>query len=190
MSSYELTDDEKIALSFGLDHHIPTNINHVAIQSEFEQFYQGLVKNLSNIPADDLTRIKTKLLSTCEQYSNVKVPYKYRKTVNNLKNNPNIVLLKQDKGRGVVVLDKTKYTEKCLSLLNSPQFTTLQSDPTTKIERKVQNALRKLNPVFLKKNVSNFIQQGQNQEISMEQQKSTNLKKVTQSISFLLDLSY
>ena len=33
-----------------------------------------------------------------------------------------IVALKQDKGRGVVIVDMTKYTEKCMSLLNTKHF--------------------------------------------------------------------
>ena len=38
--------------------------------------------------------------------------------------------MKQDKGRGVVVMDRSKYTEKCLSILQTEQFTKLRHDPT------------------------------------------------------------
>ena len=31
--------------------------------------------------------------------------------------------MKKDKGRGVVVMDRSKYTEKCLSILQTEQFT-------------------------------------------------------------------
>ena len=31
--------------------------------------------------------------------------------------------MKQDKGSGVVIMDKPKYREKCLELLNTDQFT-------------------------------------------------------------------
>ena len=32
------------------------------------------------------------------------------------------MVLKQDKGRGVVVIDRKTYTEKCLNLLNADSF--------------------------------------------------------------------
>ena len=34
-----------------------------------------------------------------------------------LSNNHNICIMRQDKGRGVVIIDKLKYTAKCLELL-------------------------------------------------------------------------
>ena len=52
--------------------------------------------------------------------------------------------MKQDKGRGVVVMDRSKYTEKCLSILQTEQFTKLRHDPTKSIESKIQRELRKL----------------------------------------------
>jgi len=53
-------------------------------------------------------------------------------------------LLKQDKGRGIVILDKNKYTAKCLNLLQSDQFVKLKKDPTKTIETKIQKAVRKI----------------------------------------------
>ena len=52
--------------------------------------------------------------------------------------------MKQDKGRGVVLMDKFKYTEKCLSLLNTDQVTKLDKDPTKTYEGKIQRILRKI----------------------------------------------
>ena len=81
-----------------------------------------------------------KTRNTCKKYSDIKVPYK-RETIRNLSNNQNIVIMKQDKGRDVVVMDRRKYFEKCLALLNSEQFVKLNQDPTTTKERKVQRIL-------------------------------------------------
>ena len=77
------------------------------------------MRKLTHIPDNELTSLKTKLSSTCEKYSQINVPYKYKKVIDNLSKNKNIVILKQDKGRGVVILDTTKYTEKCMALLNT-----------------------------------------------------------------------
>ena len=101
------------------------------------QFYQGLLRNLTHIPDNELT-LKTKLRSTCKKYSKINVPYKYKKVIDNLSKNKNIVILKQDKGRGVVILDTIKYTEKCMALLNTERFKRLTTDPTATTERKIQ----------------------------------------------------
>ena len=55
-----------------------------------------------------------------------------------------IVIMKQDKGRGIVVLNRWKHTEKCLAILNTEQFRKLYSDPTKSTERKMQRVLRKI----------------------------------------------
>ena len=44
--------------------------------------------------------------------------------------------MKQDKARGVVLMDRTVYLEKCLDILDTNQFTKLSRDPTKKIEEK------------------------------------------------------
>lgn len=49
--------------------------------------------------------------------------------------------MKQDKEGGVVVMDKIKYFDQCLDMLNTKQSE--QLDPTSSSERKVQCTLRK-----------------------------------------------
>ena len=49
-----------------------------------------------------------------------------------------MILLRQDKGRrGIFVLDRKKYTEKSMDMLNTKQFCKLDKDPTKTIETKV-----------------------------------------------------
>ena len=64
--SYVLSNEEITALSYGLDNHIPSNINKNAVTTEFEMFFQNLLRNLSHIPENEISKIKTKLRSTCE----------------------------------------------------------------------------------------------------------------------------
>ena len=52
------------------------------------------------------------------------------------------MVLKQDKGRGVVVIDRKTYTAKCLNLINADSFIQLDNDPT-KATRKIKNNLTK-----------------------------------------------
>ena len=55
-----------------------------------------------------------------------------------------MVILKEHKGRGVVIMDRSNYTEKCMSLLSSNQFAHIANDPTKSSESKVQDTLRKI----------------------------------------------
>ena len=84
------------------------------------------------------------------------MPYKYRKIVETLSNNKNIMLLRQDKGRGIVVINRIKYTEKCLNLLNTDSFVKLNYDPTKTIEGKIQRPLRKIKNNLTKQEEANL----------------------------------
>ena len=102
------------------------------------------MRDISDIPESEISKIRTKLRNTCEKYSKVKVPYRHRKIVLELSKNKKIVILKQDKGRGIVMMDKHKYLEKCMSMLTTKHFKQVDSDPTKTLESKVQRSLREL----------------------------------------------
>ena len=82
---------------------------------------KGILKDISSIP-DSEPKIKTKLRNTCEKHSEVQVPYSHRKIHLDLSKNKKIVILKQGKSRGVVMMDKHKHVEKCMSLLTTKYF--------------------------------------------------------------------
>ena len=50
-----------------------------------------------------------------------------------------------NKGRGVAAMDRSKYTDECLDILQNKQFTLLKHDATKSIENKIRQELRKLN---------------------------------------------
>ena len=143
---YRLSNDELVALSYGLDHQIPIRNNRSNITTEFEYFYQNLLNDISHIPEVNVRQAKTKLRDACEKYCRIKIPYKHRKTIENLSKRDDVIILKQDKGRGVVLMDKNKYTEKCMLLLNTKQFKKLDNDPTKTTEGKIQRMLRRIKP--------------------------------------------
>ena len=62
--------------------------------------------------------------------------------IQNLSKNEEIVVLKESKDRGVVILDRSKYIEKCLSILRTKRFAEINRNPTVFIEGKVQRTLR------------------------------------------------
>ena len=72
------------------------------------------------------------------------MPYKYRKIVKDLANNKDIGILRQDKGRGVVIIDSSKYIEKCLNIPDNEKFFKVTDDPTKRIECKTQRCVRKI----------------------------------------------
>ena len=51
--------------------------------------------------------------------------------------------MRQDKDRGVTILDRKDYIQKCVSILNAVQFLKLDTDPTKSLESKVTRTLRK-----------------------------------------------
>ena len=112
--------------------------------TEFETYYQTIVHKLTNLPETEISHLKTKLRSVCEKYNTIKIVYKEKEIINRLSKNPRIIVLRQDHGRGIVIIDKGKYTEKCMKILNTKQFFKLQKDPTKNIEMKIQKAVRKI----------------------------------------------
>ena len=107
-------------------------------------FYENILPNLSHIPDYQLTELKSKLCNAYRKYSNIKMPYKDQKIVKDLANNKDIRILIQEKGRGIVIMDSSKYIEKCLSILYDKKFTTLTDDRTKRIEYKIQQCVRKI----------------------------------------------
>ena len=71
------------------------------------------------------------------------------------------MLLRQDKGRGIVIIERNRYTNKCLNILNTEQFRKLDEDPTKSIEAKIQRDVGKIKkpPVKLRiyENLSNWL---------------------------------
>ena len=141
VSGYVLSDEEYQALSFGLDHHIPNFTNYNAAETEFELFYQNILSNISDIPDNELRQLKSKLWNVCHKCIKIKVPYKSNHIIANLTNNKTINALKEEKGRGIVIMDSSKYTEKCLGMLENDQFS--NDDPTKSIQSKIKRCVRK-----------------------------------------------
>ena len=72
------------------------------------------------------------------------VKLKYRLNTRTLSNSNSIVILKQDKGRGVSIMNCSAYLGKCFTSLNTSQFNKLTKDPTHAAGRKIQRVVRKM----------------------------------------------
>ena len=82
--------------------------------------------------------------------------------INNLRRKKQFLILKQDKENGVVLLDKTKYVEKCFSIINTNKFKKLDKNPTVSYEAKIQRTLRKMKSRFTLQEYNKFYPTGSN----------------------------
>ena len=94
MSSYQLTQEEERALSYSLDHHIPSKTDPNLIYAEFESYFQSIRHKITNLPEIQILHLKTKLRNACEQYNNINIPYINTTSYNiNISNQPLWVFL-------------------------------------------------------------------------------------------------
>ena len=143
-SSYVLSKQEEEALARGLDEYIPERFDKRRIEVEFELLYQNILPHTKDLSANDKMTLKSKFLNAFRNYSGIKQPYQYKDAIEKLSRNKDICFLKQDKGKGVVIMDRTKYVEKCEDFLNGERFDKIDNDPTASFETRVQSLLRKL----------------------------------------------
>ena len=68
MSSYELSHEKYTALSFGLDHHIPSKADTNLIYSESETYYQSIIHKLTNLPETKISHLKIKIVRQRNSY--------------------------------------------------------------------------------------------------------------------------
>ena len=66
-SSYVASQKEHDSLSHGLEHHIPSKLRSNPVNTEFESFFQSLLRDISTISEKRIARIKTQLRSKCEK---------------------------------------------------------------------------------------------------------------------------
>ena len=147
-SSYKLSSSEEYPLSCSLDQHILDRFNKNKVQTEFENFYDDVLQHTKDLYQKSQDELKSKLRLTCKKCSKSKIPYQQQKVIKNLSNIKIIVLIKEDKGRGIVILDRKHYIPKCLSIVEIKQFKKLKKDATKTLESKVQQALRKIKNVL------------------------------------------
>ena len=80
-----------------------------------------------------LLHLITNLRNIYDRYNCICVPYKFFKITEKMSRNKSIMILKQDKGREIVVIDRKKYTEKCFIQLDHVPMKTLEG----KIQRSI-----------------------------------------------------
>ena len=97
------------------------------------------------------------------------------------------MVLKQDKGRVVVVIDRKTYAEKYLNLLNTDNFIQLHHGPANAIYGKIQRSIRKIKNNLTKQEHSRIYPTRLSPGKFYGTAKRQKFKKVTLSTISLLD---
>ena len=128
-SSYSLSPRELESLSYSLDYAIPGVNDTRSLEVEFENFYQKILPHTTHLSESDKRSLKTRTLTIFNQYDKINCRYEDIDVVRNLSKNKDICIMKQDKGRGVVIVDKTDYIKKCevyFTVINSKSYQKIQ----------------------------------------------------------------
>ena len=95
-SSYKLTPEEEQASAISLNDHIPVKQNDIKIKTEL--LLQRL-KYTNHLDQQKQDQLKSKIQRIWENHSQINVPYKFRKIIDNISRNKDVILIKQDEGR-------------------------------------------------------------------------------------------
>jgi len=155
LSDKSFTDIEKDVLSKGTDFRVPPRIKRVEVLADFEMFYRDLAKNkvtsseASAQCQSSLQFIAHKVSTTKPDMSSYPLTKEHRHALRSLKANDEIVISRPDKGRATVILNRTDYNAKMLSILeDDAKFRRLgpadSSDRTNIIEQALVDFLRTL----------------------------------------------
>ena len=135
-------------MKFGLTFAIkPPHVSKSQVFTTFELLHDDLKRHLSDKTKANEVRNEIQHLAT--SYVNSFKPsmndLKKHKILKRLKHNKDIIILRPDKGNGVVVLDKVVYNKAMVDLLSdNSKFKKLESDLTLRREGQLQRFLRKL----------------------------------------------
>ena len=153
-SSYNLSRRESSALALGLDFGLPiTSLNKIRHFLSFEKLINFIQRQSPyNSTTEDITKsisnIATKSFKTFKKWKLLIPPNKITRNLTNLFQNKNIVITKPDKGRGIVLLDKSTYIQKVQKILaDTTKFRKVTEEPIKIIHRlqlKLNNFISKL----------------------------------------------
>lgn len=156
-SNRQLTELECTTLAVGLNYNlVPPKPKAADYYTSFELLSENLNKCSFYNPTNERTSqfrlsLKSLAFDSFNLIHTQKIPHNLSSSqINSLKllsQDKSIVILKPDKGNGVVVINKTEYVTKMDQILQTNKFIKVHEDPlklTYKLENKVNVFLRKL----------------------------------------------
>ena len=138
LSKHLLTPEEKSVLSKGFNYALTPR--HIPVENIISSVEASIVK----LPTEVAEPIR---YETAKILRHAKPPTpNYSKSeffaIKALKSNPDIVILKADKGNCSVVMDTLSYEEKMNLLLSDPSYRILERDPTSRITRSITDLIK------------------------------------------------
>ena len=136
-------------VSLGKNFGVPIPNNQLPIKHLFADFES----NIHKINEDDRNAARFKFVNCISTFSRQRQSHNalsnfQKNMIQNaklthtfLKNNPNILITKADKGNTTVALDKNKYIEVKTILAEKKTYITLKKDPTNITQNKVNNLI-------------------------------------------------
>ena len=118
--SHTLSDKEIMVLNYELDQHIPYPLITIPSTPNLSYFTKVFYAIIPIYPSKTWHMLKQnyEILAKNNYHFNypVKAPFKYKEVIKKLPNNNSKIILKKDKGRGVVITNRIAYLEKCLNI--------------------------------------------------------------------------
>jgi len=138
LSKRSLSSDEEKVLALGLNYAvqsktIPTGVIIAATEAT--------AKQLDSRTAETLRSKISRALQTSKP-PRCNLPGHLLQAVKHLRTNESIVILPADKGNATVGMDRAEYEGKIETMLADGTYKKLRTDPTTKVERKIDAALK------------------------------------------------
>ena len=159
LSNHTLAKDEERVLMLGLDFGLPLRkINFQKYYLCFEMLFKRLRgQTMSNLEEQDasIDKLRTNLRTIAHKYfygfkpeNNPVFSKKDFSILKNLSNHPNIIITSPDKGRGIVIMNKSDYINKINDILSDKtKFTIIDRDVqalTRSLQDRINNFLREL----------------------------------------------
>ena len=124
LSSVELTDLQKDILCRGINFGIPRRVSAEEVKAEFEMCWQQLEER-PVVSEDRREECRSTFAAMAYKYANAPLDKsgfpldkEHMEVLRELRRNTDIVITKPDKGNGVVIMDRSDYNAKMLSILS------------------------------------------------------------------------
>ena len=146
--SHKLKADELDILKNGLGFAIkPPQLNSSDILTTFEWIHYSMKEKLKN--QEHHTYLKNEFVHVAQSYISsyclTPADLKQYNILRNISKNKDIIVLRPDKGNGVIIMDRQVYKNSCnIIISDQSKFKRLDKDPTLFREAKLQRLLRKL----------------------------------------------
>ncbi|XP_074025984.1 uncharacterized protein [Leptinotarsa decemlineata] len=147
LSDIIIPEDIKHFLALGFNFSLPpttTEVNIPNLLSDIENLITGFCDSKKNLFRAKITNIVTNFFQKPHDNKNY-LNFLFEKTKTFLKNHPELILTRSDKGNVTVIMKKSDYIEKSLEIINdSESYVELNRDPVSTIQQKANKIITDL----------------------------------------------